>query len=115
MVQPPAAISVTVLPEPLQTPAEAVPNVTGWPEAPPLAATVKERSVASLSGSAPNEIACEALATATLTVCRAAAAYAPLPAWSAATTHAPAPLAVSVGPLSAQGPESTLYETASPE
>ena len=69
MVQVPAPTRVTVSPPTVHTDAVVELNVTGLPEAPPVAATVNGASPYTLPDSGPNEMTCATLiATSRVTV-----------------------------------------------
>src|SRR6185436_6637863 len=98
----PAPVIVTVLPLTLQLP--AAPNVTGLPEPPPVALIANGASPNVRLASAPKTIDCAAFAIANDCAASVAAAKFRLPACDAVTEQLPAPVIVTVLPLTLQLP-----------
>jgi hypothetical protein len=85
------------VPELVQLP--DAPNVTGFPEAPPVAETVNGAAPNVSPGSEPNAIVWAALAIENVRDTGGAGSKLALPAWFAVTVQVPAPVSVIVEPF----------------
>src|ERR1043166_2117846 len=105
MVHVPAVLRTTLPSEDRAHAAEVLEKVTALLDPPPVALTMKLASVAILLASVPNVMLCGALFTVKVCSWSVAALYRASPAWLAVTVQVPAPVAVTVVPLTLQGPK----------